>query len=83
MPINLTRVSNDSWVTVLTFTAPHEAYIAKAYLESHAIECFLRDENLVSVHPFYSTAVGGVKLQVKTSDQETAKSILIDGGYNV
>jgi predicted RNA-binding Zn-ribbon protein involved in translation (DUF1610 family) len=63
-------------VTVATFAQPIEAHIAKGRLESEGILCFLGDENIVSVHPFYSNAVGGVKLKVREKEAEQAFAIM-------
>lgn len=41
----------------------------------------MKDELIAQVNPFYSNAVGGVKLQVKESDLELALEILNEGGY--
>lgn len=68
-------------VTVATFTYPHEAAILKGRLESEGIECFSKDENTISAQPFYSNAIGGVKIQVKESDVERANKIVKDYYY--
>ncbi|UTW65783.1 DUF2007 domain-containing protein [bacterium SCSIO 12643] len=64
------------WITVHAFTYPHEAHIAKVKLESEGIEVRLLDELTTQVHNFYSNAIGGVKLQVKVGNEDTAKEIL-------
>jgi len=69
------------WETILTFTYPHEAHMAKSYLESNGIEVIIKDEMTAQVHPFYSNAIGGVKLQIKESDIEVGLKILEKGGY--
>lgn len=51
-------------ITIASFTYPTDAYMLKGRLEAEGIPCFLADEQTVSVHPFYSHAIGGVKLQV-------------------
>lgn len=66
----------ESFVTVKTFTFPHEAHILQGRLESEGIETFLKDELTVQVHPFASNAIGGVKLQVKKEDYDKALEIL-------
>ena len=71
----------DNFKTILTFTFPQDAYLAKAFLESEGIETFLKDELTVQVHPFYSNAIGGVKLQVKESEFENGLVVLKNGGY--
>lgn len=50
--------------TVATFYQVLDAQLAKAFLESRNIPCFLADEHILSVQPFYASAVGGVKLNV-------------------
>jgi len=70
-----------AWNTILTFTYPHEAHMAKAYLESNGIEVFIRDEMMAQVYSFYSNAIGGVKLQVRESDVEAGLKLLETGGY--
>ena len=71
----------DSFKTLITFTFTQDAYLAKAFLESEGIQTFLKDELTVQFHPFYSNAIGGVKLQVKESEYEDGLDILKKGGY--
>jgi len=63
-------------VIIATFGDVHSAYMAKSLIESAGIPVFLRDEHLVSIQPFYSLAVGGVKLTVPESQAETALEFL-------
>jgi hypothetical protein len=72
--------NTDTYITVLTFTYPHELAVIRGRLESEGIECFVKDELTVQVNPFYSNAIGGVKLQVKESDLEKAMEILRETG---
>jgi DNA-directed RNA polymerase subunit RPC12/RpoP len=71
----------NNYTTVLTFTYPYEVAIVRGRLESEGIECFVQDELTVQVNPFYSNAIGGVKLQVKNSDLKQAVEILEETGY--
>lgn len=71
----------DTLITAITFTFPHDAHLAKAKLESEGVEVFLKDEMTVQVHNFYSNAIGGVKLQVRSADVDTAHHILVESGY--
>lgn len=66
----------DKLVTLATFMYPTEAYPLMSKLESEGIECFLDGENTVTVMPFFSNAIGGVKLNIKNSDAEKALQIL-------
>ncbi len=72
---------DDKFITVLTFTYPHELAIIRGRLESEGIECFAQDELTVQVNPFYSNAIGGIKLQVRESDYPKAVEILKEEGY--
>lgn len=73
----------NDWITVATFTYPHQSAILKGRLESEGIQCFIKDENIVNANPFYSNAVGGVKVQVRENDAERASEIVKDYFYNV
>ena len=72
---------DDKLITVLTFTYPHELAIIRGRLESEGIECFVQDELTVQVSPFYSNAIGGIKLRVRESDYQKAVEILKAEGY--
>ncbi|MCC9138190.1 DUF2007 domain-containing protein [Pontibacter silvestris] len=63
-------------ITIATFNELTEAHIIKGRLEAEGILCFLGDEHIVGVQPFYSVAVGGVKLKVPEQDVEEARAIL-------
>ncbi len=71
----------DNWVTIMSFTFPTEAHIAKGYLESNGIETFMKDEMTAQVNNFYSNAIGGVKILVNESDYDKGIQLLKDGGY--
>jgi hypothetical protein len=64
---------------IATFNTPNEAYFAKMILEASGIASSLFDENLISIQPLYSIAVGGVKLAV--SESQVAEAIGIIGEY--
>lgn len=65
----------------MTFTQPIEFAVLRGKLEAEGIECRILDELTVQVNPFYSNAIGGIKLQVRESDIQKAIEILKDGGY--
>jgi hypothetical protein len=71
----------EKYITILTSTYPNELAVIRGRIEAEGIECFLQDELTVQVNPFYSNAIGGVKLQVKESDLKEATEILRQGGY--
>lgn len=70
-----------NWITIISFTYPHEAHLVKVKLESENIVVNIKDELTAQVNNFYSNAIGGVKLQVKDSDFENAYKILLEFGY--
>ncbi|MEN9548411.1 MAG: hypothetical protein RIR12_1002 [Bacteroidota bacterium] len=53
-----------------------EAHISKGVLEENDIECWLKDENTVTLDPLLTNAIGGIKLMVNTDKVEAAKEIL-------
>ena len=71
----------DHLITVISFTYPHEAHLAKGKLQSEGVEVFIKDEMTTQVNNFYSNAIGGVKLQVRSANFEVAHRILIESGY--
>lgn len=58
-----------------TFEFPADVQIIKGRLEAEGIPVFLRDETTINSDPLISSAIGGVKLQVYSSDRERAKKI--------
>lgn len=71
----------NNYITVLTFTYSHEATGILGRLETEGIDCSIQDELTVQANPFYSNAIGGVKLKVRESDLERAIEILEEYGY--
>ena len=45
-----------------------DAHLLLSRLESENIECWLQDENTVTINPVWTNAVGGIKLMVKKED---------------
>nr|WP_298996682.1 DUF2007 domain-containing protein [uncultured Allomuricauda sp.] len=61
--------------TLGTFEFPADVQIIKGKLESEGIPVFLRDETTINSDPLISSAIGGVKLQVYSSDKVRAEGI--------
>jgi hypothetical protein len=53
-----------------------EAHIDKGLLEENDIECWLKDENTVTLDPLLTNAIGGIKLMVNTAQIVAAIEIL-------
>jgi hypothetical protein len=71
----------DNLKTIITFTLPQDANLAKGFLESEGVETYIKDELTAQVNNFYSNAIGGVKLQVNENDYENGIRLLQKGGY--
>ncbi|HKZ68410.1 MAG TPA: DUF2007 domain-containing protein [Chitinophagaceae bacterium] len=52
------------------------AHIALGRLKEEFINCYLQDEYSVTIDPFLSNAIGGIKLMVAESQVERAREIL-------
>lgn len=61
-------------VTVATFATAHEAAMARGMLEAEGVEVFLADEAMSRI--YLSVVTGGIKLQVRAEDAETARELL-------
>ena len=63
-------------ITLKVFDNSIEAHILRGRLESENINCFLIDENIISLNPLYNITVGGIKLKIDDSKLSQAKLIL-------
>lgn len=55
-----------------------DAHIARGVLEEEGINCWLKDENTVTIDPILTNAVGGIKIMVYKDQAERAWKILSD-----
>jgi len=63
------------FVILQSFNNYMDAHLLMAKLESEDIECWLQDENTVTINPILTNAVGGIKLLVKKEDLSSARQI--------
>jgi predicted RNA-binding Zn-ribbon protein involved in translation (DUF1610 family) len=63
-------------VTVASFRQPYEAHLAAARLRDAEIPCYVADEQMATMNPFYSQATGGVKVRVPADRVEEARAII-------
>jgi hypothetical protein len=63
-------------VTIRAFRDPSDAMMAKSVLDSAGIPCLMKDENLVRMQWMWSNLIGGIRLQVRPEDAETAERLL-------
>lgn len=66
-------------VTIATFDEGAKARIAQNVLKDAGIQCTIADESIVAMDWLLSTAVGGVKVQVRDEDAERAVAALNEG----
>lgn len=69
-------MNNETFTTVAIFQYSAEAQIIKGRLESDGIEVFLSDNLTIDIDPMVSNAIGGIKLNVLTSQATHARNIL-------
>ncbi len=62
--------------TIQTYDNYVSAHIAMGKLEEEGINCWLKDENTVTIDPILTNAIGGIKLMVATEQAERAVTIL-------
>ncbi len=66
----------EDFITAAVFTYPHEITILRHRLEQEAIAHFFENETMLSVAPFYSFALGGIRLKVHPEDIAQVRTIL-------
>ncbi|MGS2738875.1 putative signal transducing protein [Sinomicrobium sp. M5D2P17] len=64
------------FVVVAIFTYPHEYTVLRHILEDEGIPYVFENETIVNVTPFYSNALGGIRLKVHREDAEAAIAII-------
>jgi len=64
------------FIVIATYTYPYEYTILKLLLEKEGIAHVFENETMVSVSPFYSNAIGGIKLRIHQKDYKVVKSII-------
>jgi len=69
---------NMKFVPILYFDNYVPAHIAMGRLKEEGIECWLKDENLVTIDPILTNAVGGIKLMVDEENAKQAFELLSD-----
>jgi hypothetical protein len=62
--------------TIAIFNYTHEIVILKHRLDQVGIQYFFENETMSSIAPFYSNALGGIKLKIHPNDFEAVKKIL-------
>lgn len=63
-------------VILQTFDNFFNANIQLTRLRAAGVECYLKDEYIVTIDPFLSNAVGGIKLMVRKSEEQIVRKLL-------
>ena len=63
-------------VILETFDNYFRANIQLTRLRSAGIECYLKDEYVVTIDPFLSNAIGGIKLMVRKTEEHKVRRLL-------
>ncbi len=69
---------SDNLIIAASFQQEHEAHLFISRLRERGIEGYIQDDNISAVNPFYSGAVGGVKVYVDHKDQESMHALLLE-----
>lgn len=71
--------------TIAVFQYPAEYAVLQHLFDKEDIRYIFQNETMVSVFPFYSNALGGIRLQVHVDDVEQAQEIMrnLDGPSNL
>ncbi len=62
--------------TIAIFSYPAEYAVLQLLLDQAGIRYIFQNETMISVFPFYSNAIGGIRLQVHIDDIAEAEEII-------
>jgi hypothetical protein len=66
----------EEFKTIAIFNYTHEIVVLKHRLDQEEIQYFFENETMSSIAPFYSNALGGIKLKIHPNDFKKVQSIL-------
>ncbi len=75
----------EKFITIAVFQYTHEIEILKHRLDHEGIHYFFENEATAAVAPFYSLALGGIKLRIHPNDEDIVNHILNEfkGGHTL
>ena len=65
-----------SYQILTAFANYMDAHLCQMHLEEEGINCWLKDENTVTIDPILTNAIGGIKLMVHEAQLERAADLL-------
>jgi hypothetical protein len=66
----------NNFKTIAIFQYPAEYAVLQLLFDQEGIRYVFLNETMISVFPFYSNAIGGIRLQVHIEDIKSAKEII-------
>ena len=63
---------------IATFTYPHEYMVLKFLLQKEEIPFIFENETMIGISPFYSNALGGIRLLVPPAYAEYVLELIND-----
>lgn len=70
------QYENQRFLVLRRYRDLPDAFLYGSILDSAAVDCFLADQNTIRMDWFWSNALGGIKLCVRSADVDTASSLL-------
>ncbi len=67
---------NDEWIVVRNCFLLEEALVVKSVLEADGVEVLIPDEHTLGAQPFYTNALGGARVMVRSTDFDRARAVL-------
>ncbi|MEL6811017.1 MAG: DUF2007 domain-containing protein [Bacteroidota bacterium] len=68
----------EHYKTIAVFTYPSEYAVLKHLLQQSKVRFVFQNETMISVLPFHSNAIGGIRLMVHEEDIPKAEEIISD-----
>jgi hypothetical protein len=66
----------EEFKTIAIFNYTHEIVVLKHILDQEEIPYYFENETMSSIAPFYSNALGGIKLKINPNDFTRVQEIL-------
>ena len=73
----------EDFQTIAVFNYTHEIVVLKHIIEQEGIQYFFENETMSSIAPFYSNALGGIKLKIHPNDFEKVQNIIDELNSNL
>ena len=65
-----------NFILIATYTYPHEYLVLRFILEKEGIPFVFENETMIGISPFYSNALGGIRLLVHEDYAEYVRELI-------